>query len=131
MTGYWIQKHDYNSQVVEEANLSQTLFAFQSFDWASEIKLSQEGIDGKDCSPGIGINNGIALDKPNGFLLHICPFSEHDAFFNFHYQKPKKLLGFISASNTEVHYVERFPISGIKDIIEKFFLKKYDDILAI
>src|SRR5688572_20699513 len=108
MFNYWIQKHDYSAEEANNVTLSEAIRAFQSFDWASELGEQQEGVDGKDCSPGMGINNGIPLNE-QGTFLHICPLNGEFVFFHFNYTKPEKFLGIFEFQRSIVYYVPKYP----------------------
>jgi hypothetical protein len=128
---YWIQRHDYSSETHLNVSLAQAKTAYQRFAWDSELGLYREGVEGKDCPPGIGINSGGSLGEKDSYLLHICPTNATNAFFNFDYPKSKKFLGFISYSSDEIHYVPNFPRDNVVKLIESFYSANYAEILAI
>lgn len=131
MIGYWIQRHDYSSETVNESSLVETIRAYSKFDWESEISKFQKNVEGKDCPPGIGINNGKSLDQEGSFLLHICPFDTDDTFFNYHYQKPLSFLGLKLGSDSEIHHVAIYPRDKITKLIEIFYAGTHQKILEI
>ena len=131
MIGYWIQRHDYSADDVSESSLEQTIKAFNDFDWALELSQFKENVEGKDCPPGIGINNGKPLNEERGFLLHICPIDKHKIFFNFHYQKPSSIFGISTGTSAEIHHVTGYPKSEVSNLIKQFYAGKYDQLIAI
>ena len=131
MVGYWIQRHDYSSETQSDASLGETKAAYKNFDWNSELALYRDGVDGKDCPPGIGINNGKPLGQKGSVLLHICPYDASNAFFNFHFPKRKTMLGIFRYSSQEIHYVPKYPRDRVLSLIEAFYATSYDQILAV
>ena len=131
MIGYWIQRHDYSADDVSDSSLEQTMKAFNDFDWDLELSQFNENIEGKDCPPGIGINNGIPLNEKRGFLLHICPIDKQKIFFNFHYQKPSSIFGIRIGTSSEVYNVAEYPKSEVPNLIKQFYAGKYNQILEI
>jgi hypothetical protein len=128
---YWIQRHNYSSETQSNVSLAQAKAAYRNFDWDSELGLYREGVDGKDCPPGIGINNGEPLGETDSYLLHICPTNATNAFFNFHYPKSEKFLVIISYSNDAIHYVPNFPRDNVVKLIGDFYSANYGEILVI
>ncbi len=128
---YWIQRHDYSSETQSNVSLAEAKAVYQNFDWDSELGMYLEGVDNKDCRPGIGINNGRPLGQKDSYLLHICPTNATNAFFNFHYPKSKKILGIISYSSDEIHYVPNYPRDNVVKLIELFYDGNHAEILAI
>ena len=116
MFGYWIQRHNYSAEGVARSSESETIEAYLNFDWDSELGKFREGESGVDCPPGIGVNNSIALSEPLGLLLHICPYSQTEAFVNFHFQKGTRIFGLFPSLRSEVHHspvVDRSSIPGM------------------
>lgn len=131
MIGYWIQRHNYSSETISESSLAQTLKAYEDFDWESELNKFQENVEGMDCPPGIGINNGESLDKEGSFLLHICPIDERMAYFNYHYQKLSNFFGLNLGTTAEIHYVAKYARSKIPNLIELFYAGKHKQVLEV
>lgn len=131
MIGYWIQKHDYSSESVDESSLSDTLKAYSEFKWDLEIAKKQDDVEGKNCPPGIGITNGKSLRDKESFLLHICPFNEESIFFNFHSHQPGTFLGISLGLKPDVHYVEMFPRNRVNELIKYVYAGDFDAILSI
>jgi hypothetical protein len=130
MFDYWIQKHDYSSVEAKNITLSAAIGAFQGFDWALELASYEKDTDGKDCPPGMGLNNGVPLDE-QGILLHICPFSRESVFFHFHYTRPGKFLGIFEISRSGIHYVPEYPLARVPELITFLYGDRLDSILDI
>ena len=130
MYSYWIQKHDYSSLTRDQANLDQTIAAYNNFDWQAEIDNGSKE-EGKDCPPGMGINNGIPLNQIGGCLLHICPVNNSSVFFNFHYRIEDKFLLVFSSTKQVIHYVPEYSSADIEALIRLFFSGKYGKIVDI
>lgn len=131
MIGYWIQKHDYSVIEREDISLFEAIAAYEAYDWQAELAQLQKGVEGKDCPPGIGFNNGKSLTDKNGLLLHICPSDENYAFFNFHYSKQAKVLGIFASSGQEIHYVKQVARSKISELVRNFYETNIENILKI
>jgi len=113
----WIQLHDFSSEEMPIVNAMASKRAFSEFDWAAELTRQKEALEREEdcCDPGMG------LVSDNGSILHLCPIDEKFLSFHYHYLTIKKEFVFVSTESEEMHYVEKFPISEINDVINLHF----------
>ncbi|MEM7221648.1 MAG: hypothetical protein AAF495_01630 [Pseudomonadota bacterium] len=128
MFSYWIQCHDYGSEDFGAVSLNGAIEAFESFDWARVLALFDEDDDARNCPPGMGLHDGFGSGNPETRLLHLCPIDEQSLFFNLHYPRKRKWLGFIPTKSQEIHYANPYPRRQVPLLIRQF---AEDDLAAI
>lgn len=120
---YWIQKHDFSADDFEAKSIEEIIEAFENFDWAKELaSVSDEG--DKNCPPGLGV-------RTSDCILHICPVDKTTVFFNYTYTVAGKILGLFNRIKDQTHYVPKYPVNEVPNLLRLYATSRQNEILAI
>lgn len=88
----WIQKHDYETDVIEETASEHCLALLGSFDWTGELEKYEEALEAKRdrCPPGMGFVDG---DR----VLHVMPIHEGRSHYHYSCDHPSRLFALFGA----------------------------------
>lgn len=126
---YWIQRHDYSSEGVNDVTAQQAIEAYARFDWRRELAAYDEDAEDRDCPPGIGFHNGYDGDNPEAMLLHICPKDAATVFLFFQRRSQKRVLGLWNVEIEDERYADTVAGTLVPGLIRSFFALDPESIL--
>jgi hypothetical protein len=118
---YWIQRADFSVRDFPPVDLAGAVRAFHDYDWAFELRRqdARSNTGEEDCSAGIGFVG-------DGRLLHIVPTDEHHALVHYDFTKERRVLGLFPRTVHVVQTAQRFPLTRIPEVLERFYLDDHD-----
>lgn len=88
----WLQKHNYESEVIEDSTSDHCLTLLDSYDWAKELEQYEQAMDSKQdrCPPGMGF-----VDRDR--VLHVMPIHDGQSHYHYSCDHPSRLFALFGA----------------------------------
>jgi hypothetical protein len=114
---YWIQRADFTATEHDAVDSARAVQIVKTHDWQGEWRLlaARETAGQETCSPGVGFM------AASGRILHICPSPDGPALVHYHFSEPKRRLGFIPGSATEVRSNPTVGLLELAEFVERFY----------
>lgn len=122
-----IQRHDFRVEELYEASCEKARQIFLSFDWLSELALSQNAQrQGLQVCP-----IGMELTDDTGTRLFLSPVDRQAFCFNYVYHRFRSQFGVCQMSEEGEHFVARYPMDRAGWLIAQHFASEQGTILHL